>query len=282
MAEYEKVRNNEYWAWVQRKEANEERRQRIREKQIIEKMRQNANKPPPKIQNRSFQIPTQGPLNYLRYGATKNVSKMSNDEKIKRLLNLYKTYSYSNERKKLSNVNQRIFGYNSFTANGILKHLQIIRPSIKLPPKLQPIPRRMPKNEINGIFVKLGGSLNNSYNRKKANILMKSKINWINYPKRTNPLFLAYAIKANSNINNINKAYFNKRGKINQKLKQKVLNARNSLNWWNSRRHEKDPSKIVYVMTKTRNTGMPYQNRLEIIKAFNQLKNWNKIKNTWY
>lgn len=248
--------NNEYWAWVAKKDREKEQRQK-------QMMRNEIQRQVP-IEKNPFQIPTKGALNYLRYGTTKNVSKMSNDEKIKRLLNMYKNYRYSNERKQLSDMNKRIFGKSNFTANGILGYLQAMRPSIRLPQKLPPIPRRMPKNEINKMFVRLGGSLNNNYNRKKANAISKSKINWISFPKRQNPLFLAYAIKYNSKLNNINLAYFNKYGKINQNKKQKVLNVRNTLPLWNQKRHQRDPYKIAYVMMSAPNTGFPFQNRQKI------------------
>lgn len=161
----------------------------------------------------NYRVPTSGPLNYIRYGSTKNVSKMSTNEKLKRLLNMYKTYRYSNERKQLSNINQRIFGKKNFTANGILSYIQALNPSFKnIPQKLPP---------------------------KPANVQVNKRKQSMN----------AYLQKYHTTLNNINKSFLNKYGSLNDPYRRNKLNViyeRNHLPVFMIGRHRQDLANIIY------------------------------------
>lgn len=144
---------------------------------------------------------------------------MSINEKIKRLLNLYKTYSYSNERKQLSNVNRRIFGMKNFTANGIISYIQSMNPSFKN------IPRRLPKKPVQVQVNKRKQSANN-YMRKYGTVL-----------------------------NDINRAFLNKYGSLNDPYRRNKLNviyARNRLPVFTIGRHIQDPYELSNIIYTTR------------------------------
>ena len=167
----------------------------------------------------NYRVPTSGPLNYIRYGSTKNVSKMSMNEKIKRLLNMYRTYKYSNERKQLSNVNQRIFGKKNFTANGILEYIQAMNPSFKnIPQKLPPKP---PNVQVN---------------KRKQSVNL-------------------YLQKYRTTLNNINRAFLNRYGSLNDPYRRNKLNViseRNHLPFFTLGRHRQDPRNIADIIYQTR------------------------------
>lgn len=239
------------------------------EKALANKTRQNQLKSKQNALNSGQIVRTKGSLNYLRYGGTKNISQLSSNEKIKRLLNMYKTHMYSNEKKPLSNINKKIFGMSYLTANQIRNYLKnIYKNSISstfLPSSLsnklieKKLPMRKPnrpkapnrkRNAINESYFSLMKSFPPNYNKTKQNVLRKSNTNWISFSKRKNPLFLAYAIKYRGNLNNTNLAFFDTKGSINKNKKAKVLMLRNGLNPFNTRRHTKDPYKIASAMSQ--------------------------------
>ena len=82
---------------------------------------------------------------------------------------------------------------------------------------------------------------NEDYQRRKLSI----------WPYKKIPLLAAYAIKYSGNkLNNINFTYFRKTKKIDPKLKRRTIAARNSVNWWNSRRRVSDPNNLANAMIR--------------------------------